>query len=48
MECKLFLAKDLYKGLSKDKYSVCELDLIAVKGKSEPVTIYTVFNKKGL
>ena len=32
--------------LIEDKYSVCELDLIAVKGKSEPVTIYTVFDKE--
>jgi adenylate cyclase len=30
----------------KDKYQVVELDLLAVKGKTEPVKIYTVFEKK--
>jgi adenylate cyclase len=43
---QIILGEGSIEGLSKDKYSVCELDLIAVKGKSEPVTIYTVFNKE--
>ena len=43
---QIILGEGSIQGLSKDKYSVCELDLIAVKGKSEPVTIYTVFNKE--
>jgi adenylate cyclase len=30
----------------KDRYQVIELDLIAVKGKTEPVRIYTVLEKK--
>ena len=29
----------------KDRYQVVELDLIAVKGKTEPTKIYTVFDK---
>lgn len=32
--------------LVKDEYQVVELDLIAVKGKTEPARIYTVFEKK--
>ena len=43
---QIILGEGSIQGLSEDKYSVCELDLIAVKGKSEPVTIYTVFNKE--
>ena len=43
---QIILGEESVQGLSKDKYSVCELDLIAVKGKTEPVTIYTVFNKE--
>ena len=43
---QIILGEGSIQGLSKDKYSVCELDLIAVKGKSEPVKIYTVFNKE--
>ena len=43
---QIILGEGSIHGLSEDKYSICELDLIAVKGKSEPVTIYTVFNKE--
>ena len=43
---QIILGEESIKGLSKEKYTVCELDLIAVKGKSEPVTIFTVFNKE--
>ena len=43
---QIILGEGSVEGLSKDKYCVCELDLIAVKGKSEPVKIYTVFNKE--
>jgi adenylate cyclase len=43
---QIILGEGSIQGLSEDKYSVCELDLIAVKGKSEPVTIYTVFDKE--
>ena len=43
---QIILGEGSIQGLSKKKYSVCELDLIAVKGKSEPVKIYTVFNKE--
>ena len=43
---QIILGEGSIEGLSKNKYLVCELDLIAVKGKSEPVTIYTVFNKE--
>ena len=42
---QIILGEGSIKGLSKEKYFVCELDVIAVKGKSEPVTIYTVFDK---
>ena len=41
---QIILGEGSVEGLSRDKYCVCELDLIAVKGKSEPVKIYTVFN----
>ena len=27
----------------KEKYLICELDSIAVKGKSEPVNIYSIW-----
>ena len=43
---QIILGEGSIQGLSKEKYFVCELDLIAVKGKSEPVTIYTVFDKE--
>ena len=43
---QIILGEGCVEGLSEDKYSVCELDLIAVKGKSEPVKIYTVFNRE--
>ena len=43
---QIILGEGSIQGLSKEKYLVCELDLIAVKGKSEPVTIYTVFDKE--
>ena len=42
---QIILGEGSIQGLSKEKYLVCELDLIAVKGKSEPVRIYTVFNE---
>ena len=43
---QIILGEESIKNLSKEKYSICELDSIAVKGKSEPVNIYTVFDKK--
>ena len=43
---QIILGEGSIKGLSEEKYMLYELDSIAVKGKSEPVTIYTVFNKK--
>ena len=43
---KIILGEGSIKGLSEEKYIIYELDSIAVKGKSEPVTIYTVFDKK--
>jgi adenylate cyclase len=42
---QIILGEGSIQGLS-EKYFVCELDLIAVKGKSEPVTIYTVFENE--
>ena len=45
---QIILGEGTIKGLSKEKYLIYELDSIAVKGKSEPVNIYTVFNKKEL
>ena len=43
---QIILGEESIKNLSKEKYLICELDSIAVKGKSEPVNIYTVFDKK--
>ena len=40
---QIILGEGSVEGLSREKYCVCELDLIAVKGKSEPVKIFTVF-----
>ena len=42
---QIILGEETVNGLSENKYSVFELDLIAVKGKSEPVSIFTVFEK---
>ncbi len=42
---QIILGEGSIKGLSEEKYIIYELDSIAVKGKSEPVTIYTVFDK---
>ena len=43
---QIILGEESIQGLSRERFSVCELDSIAVKGKSEPVTIYTVFKKE--
>ncbi len=43
---QIILGEELVKGLSEEKYLIYELDSIAVKGKAEPVTIYTAFDKK--
>ena len=43
---QIILGEESIKNLSKEKYLICELDSIAVKGKSEPVNIYTVFDKE--
>lgn len=43
---QIILGEGTIKGLSKEKYLIYELDSIAVKGKSEPETIYTVFNRQ--
>jgi adenylate cyclase len=42
---KLVLGPDTARQVC-DEYNVVELDLIAVKGKTEPVSIYTVVKKK--
>ena len=42
---QIILGEGSIKGLSEEKYIIYELDSIAVKGKSEPVTIFTVFDK---
>ena len=42
---QIILGEGSIKGLSEEKYIIFELDSIAVKGKSEPVTIFTVFDK---
>ena len=41
---QIILGEETTKGVSQEKYTFFELDLIAVKGKSEPVSIYTVFD----
>ena len=43
---QIILGEETTKGVSQEKYTFFELDLIAVKGKSEPVSIYTVFENK--
>ena len=43
---QIILGEETTKGVSQEKYTFFELDLIAVKGKSEPVSIYTVFDNK--
>ena len=43
---QIILGEETTKGVSEEKYTFFELDLIAVKGKSEPVSIYTVFDNK--
>ena len=43
---QIILGEETTKGVSREKYTFFELDLIAVKGKSEPVSIYTVFDNK--
>ncbi len=42
---QIILGEESINGLAEDKYLIFELDLIAVKGKEEPVRIYTTFNK---
>ena len=42
---QIILGEGSIKGLSEEKYIIYELDSIAVKGKSEPVNIFTVFDK---
>ncbi len=41
---QIILGNETIQGLSKAKYSLFELDLITVKGKTEPVSIFTVFD----
>ena len=43
---QIILGEETTKGVSQEKYTFFELDLISVKGKSEPVSIYTVFDNK--
>jgi len=43
---QIILGEETTKGVSQEKYTFFELDLIAVKGKSEPVSIFTVFDNK--
>ena len=43
---QIILGEETTKDVSQEKYTFFELDLIAVKGKSEPVSIYTVFDNK--
>ena len=45
---QIILGEESTQGLSNERFSICELDSIAVKGKSEPVNIYTVFKKDSL
>ena len=41
---QIILGEETIKKISKDEYFQFELDLISVKGKSEPTSIFTVFN----
>ena len=41
---QIILGEETLKKISKDEYLQFELDLISVKGKSEPTSIFTVFN----
>ena len=41
---QIILGEETIKKISKDEYLQFELDLISVKGKSEPTSIFTVFN----
>ena len=41
---QIILVEETIKKISKDAYLQFELDLISVKGKSEPTSIFTVFN----
>ena len=41
---QIILGEETIKKISKDAYLQFELDLISVKGKSEPTSIFTVFN----
>ena len=41
---QIILGEETIKKISKNKYFQFELDLISVKGKSEPTSIFTVFN----
>ena len=40
---QIILGKESIKNLDKHSYRIFELDMIAVKGKIEPVSIFTVF-----
>ena len=41
---QIILGEETIKKISKNEYLQFELDLISVKGKSEPTSIFTVFN----
>ena len=41
---QIILGEETIRKISKDEYLQFELDLISVKGKSEPTSIFTVFN----
>ena len=41
---QIILGEETIKKISKNEYFQFELDLISVKGKSEPTSIFTVFN----
>ena len=41
---QIILGEETIKKISKHEYLLFELDLISVKGKSEPTSIFTVFN----
>ena len=41
---QIILGEETIKKISKEEYFQFELDLISVKGKSEPTSIFTVFN----
>ena len=42
---QIILGEETIKEISREEFKYFELDLISVKGKSEPVSIYTVFEE---